>query len=464
MNNIFEFPTTVYGEFQEVNPVISKARLRVFYKYANRNRSYITDEFAEKLLKTIFYAPVKGIYDNDKGDYTDHGKKRDEGRIYGIVPGPNETQVTWEPHLDEDGIERVYACVDVYLFTGLYPKEAGEIVGKGHSMELFSPSIKFHNEIIDGEQYAVFDEGCFLGLQALGDDVTPCFEGSEFFSLQNNIANVIEQINKLYTYGGKTMVRYSFQLSHNEIYESLWSQLNPNYNEDSNWEWNFNILDVFETYAIVREMSTGDYKRVNYTIEGQGEEEKVVIGEIYPIYPMFLTKDEKTTIDTLRTLNGDTFDLVSSTLSNAADNEVKLTLKEEEISVNSLKIAELEEAKATLTSEREEFSTKLTASENAFAELKIGYEELSAYKAQIETSQKQSIINEYIDKLDSAIIESYKNSLDKYSVIDLDKDLAYELKKSNPSLFSEQSSGEGAIPKDSQLSGIEKILSRYANK
>ena len=115
---IKEFPVTIYGNLKELNPVLSKARCRIFYKYENRNGTYITDEFAQKLISSLPYTPVKGIYDNFDEDYTDHGLKRDLGRIYGIVPeNPN---FSWEKHLDEDEIEREYACCDVYIFTALY--------------------------------------------------------------------------------------------------------------------------------------------------------------------------------------------------------------------------------------------------------------------------------------------------------------------------------------------------------
>jgi hypothetical protein len=129
LDNIsLEFPVTVYGNLEKYNDTISKGRCRIFYKGGNRNGTYITDEFAEKLLSSIPYAPVKGIYEGEEGDYTDHGEARNEGRIYGIVPeNPN---VTWEEHEDEDGEIRTYACVDVLIFTGLY-SEANEIVGKG---------------------------------------------------------------------------------------------------------------------------------------------------------------------------------------------------------------------------------------------------------------------------------------------------------------------------------------------
>ena len=173
-----EFPVTVYGNFEQYNKTISKARCRIFYKGANRNGTYITDEFAEKLLSTISYTPVKGIYDDMNGDYTDHGEERDQGRIYGIVPeNPN---LAWEKHIDEDGVEREYACVDVFIYTALY-QEAKEIVGKSQSMELYDKSITGDWKIIEGRRYFVFEDACFLGLQALGDDVEHCFEGAAFF-------------------------------------------------------------------------------------------------------------------------------------------------------------------------------------------------------------------------------------------------------------------------------------------
>ena len=88
-----------------------------------------------------------------------------------VFENPN---VGWETHIDEDGVERTYACADVLLFTALY-KEAEDIVGKSQSMELYEPSLSYHQEIIEGQK------GLFLtkvqGYQ--GVDVEPCF-GSIF--------------------------------------------------------------------------------------------------------------------------------------------------------------------------------------------------------------------------------------------------------------------------------------------
>ena len=52
-------------EIQEISPIISKARVRIFYTGLNRNLTYITEEFAEKLLRTLPYTPVGGLWQQD---------------------------------------------------------------------------------------------------------------------------------------------------------------------------------------------------------------------------------------------------------------------------------------------------------------------------------------------------------------------------------------------------------------
>ena len=63
MTNYSKFPVEFYGDAEQITPVLSKGRCRIFYKYENRNGTYISDEFAEKLIGTLPYTPVKGIYD-----------------------------------------------------------------------------------------------------------------------------------------------------------------------------------------------------------------------------------------------------------------------------------------------------------------------------------------------------------------------------------------------------------------
>jgi hypothetical protein len=58
-------------------------------------------------------------------------------------------------------------------------------------MEIYTPSIKGDWKIISGKKYFVFSEGVFLGLQALGDSVEPCFEGAAFFSLYEDLKKMV---------------------------------------------------------------------------------------------------------------------------------------------------------------------------------------------------------------------------------------------------------------------------------
>lgn len=446
-----EFPVSVYGNLERYNDVLSKARCRIFYKYENRNGTYITDEFAEKLLSTIAYAPVKGIYEG--GDYTDHGEERNEGRIYGIVP--ENPHITWEDHTDEDGVTRSYACVDVLIFTALY-EEANEIVGKAQSMELYSPSLTYHKGVFNGQQYIVFDEGCFLGLQVLGDDVEPCFEGASFFALQENIAHVIEKIQQIEaTYSKKgglnKMSQINFKLSDSEKFDALWSLLNSNYSEENGWVVEYAITSIYDDYALVFKYEDGQTYRAYYTKDN--EKNSVELGEMKKVFIVDVTEQEKNTLDTLRVLNGDTYELVSETLAGA----------QEAVAQNSefsAKIEELNNTITTLNTEKADVEANY-ASEKERNELLVQENnDLSSFKAQIETERKEAVFTEYEGKLSEDVLDTYRAKIADYSIEGLDKELAYELKKSSFSVF-QKDNGNVLLHKDIQKSGVDEILSRY---
>ena len=181
-----KIPTTFVGEIAEgitqVSPEISKARLRIFYKGFNRNQGYITDEFAEKLLSSLPYTPVVGIFNDLVKDFGGHNQDRNVAKIYGVVP--QDPHFAWEDHLDSDGVMRTYACTDVYLFTGRY--DAAKLIpGKQQSMELDTKTIRGDWQVINeyGQEGFVYTDAQFIGLSVLGDDKTPCFEGSAFYEL-----------------------------------------------------------------------------------------------------------------------------------------------------------------------------------------------------------------------------------------------------------------------------------------
>ena len=445
-----EFSVQVYGELNQYNEVLSKARCRIFYKYENRNGTYITDEFADKLLSSLSYVPVKGIYQGE--DYTDHGQQRDQGRIYGIVPeNPN---ISWEDFLDDDGITRTYACTDVLIFTALY-KEANEIIGKSQSMELYAPSLKYHEAIIHNKRYVVFDDGCFLGLQVLGDNVEPCFEGASFYTLQSTIEYAINQIKQ---YGGTKMPKINFKLSDDQKFNAIWALLNPEFNEEGNWTVQYGISAVYDDYALAVNYETGDMNRVYYKKDDSND--MVELGEIVKCYIVDVNEQEKNTLDTLRALNGETYELVSDVLTNAQENF-------EKVSEFSTKIEELNNTVSTLETEKsdanakiEEYTTQLDTANGTINSLNEELNSLKEYKLGIETKQKEAVINEYTEHLPEEVLDTYREKISEYDAEELDMRLAYELKKNNSSIFT-KNSDEGFVPKDTQTDGLTAILSKY---
>ena len=469
-----EFPVLIYGNLEKYNETISKGRCRVFYKYGNRNGTYITDEFAEKLLSTIPYAPVKGIYEGDEGDYADHGKARSQGRIYGIVPeNPN---LSWEEHMDEDGVIRTYACVDVLIFTGLYA-EANAIIGKSQSMEIYPPSIKGEWKIINGKKYYVFESGHFLGLQVLGDMTEPCFEGAAFFALYQDLKKVIDQIEKynLNVHNGGKVKMLNYKLSDNAKFNALWSLLNVNYTEANDWLIEYDICEVYDDYALVRNYSGGCFERVYYT--KNDETDSVELGEHVRCYIMDVTEAEKNALEALHAMNEGTYEKVDENYQAAKDAIVTanndLATKIEEYNTLSetfeteksnfeTKIGEYNETVATLTTERDGALSQLNDANDTIASLTEANNALTSFKADVEKQQKQAVIAKYSELLDEDLLSSYNEKLDSYTAKDLDKELAYELVSHNQSVFTNGSQGTPYIPKDEpSIGGLEEILSKY---
>ena len=477
---ITDFPVTIYGNLEKYSETISKGRCRIFYKHGNRNGTYITDEFAEKLLETIPYAPVKGIYSEEEDDYTDHGKKRSEGRIYGIVPAnPN---VTWEPHLDDDGVERVYACVDVLIYTGLYT-EAHDIIGKSQSMELYSPSIKGDWKVINGRKYYVFSEGAFLGLQALGDSVEPCFEGAAFFSLYEDLKKMVAQIeyNLNLHNGGKRMLNY--KLSDNAKFNAIWSLLNVNYNEANEWMIEYDICEIYDEYAVVRNYAEGIFERVYYT--KNDETDSVELGERVRCYIMDVSEAEKKALDALHGLNNGTYEKVDETYSNAlaeveaktgelntanealeaktADFDALTETYNTEKSENETKIGELNESISTLTTERDDALSQLTESQATVNSLNEEIATLNSFKAGVEKNEKKAVIAKYEKLLSADVIDTYTAKIDDYADAKaLDKDMAYELVSTNQSVLANNGNPQPAyVPRDTGVTGLGAILDKY---
>lgn len=445
-----KFPVTIYSILKPISPVMSMARCRIFYKGLNRNGSYITDKFAEKLIQTLPYVPIKGIYDKDEEDFSDHGEKRDEGRIYGIVPEKNN--FAWEEHIDKDGVKRTYACVDVYLYTALY-KEASKILNKGESMEIYPPTIKGEWKKINGQRAFAYDDGCFLGLQVLGDKTEPCFEGSAFFSLYKDMQALMSELEKVNTFANKKediKVMYTFKLSDAQKNNALWALLNTNYNEENNWLVDVHICDVYDKYAVVYEYESGSFYRVYYTKDD--ENDTVTIDSKEQCFIVDVNEEEKTALNALQAIKG-TYSSSLEEFNTIKHNYEVLDKASKEDKENfESKISELEEQNTTLETEKTEFSSKVDT-------LTAEVEALRNYKTTIENDTKKSILESYSAQLSEDIISEFSEKIEDYSIEDLKKELAYTLVGDDPTNFSKQSTPRA--PKTSEPSAFEKLLDKY---
>ena len=155
----------------------SRLKVAVFTKYKNRNGSYITDEYAEYLIKSATRGdtPVVGFFDPETQSWASHtGPTLANG--YGYV----ESFLGWEPITDTDGVTRDYAIFSVVLFSK-YWEEARKIAGQNQSMELNIATIEGDWAEFDNKEYFVYTKGDMLGLCVIGQH-EPCFSVSHFFS------------------------------------------------------------------------------------------------------------------------------------------------------------------------------------------------------------------------------------------------------------------------------------------
>ena len=458
MNNIpSSFPITVFENAGEkISDTITKKRCAIFYKGKNRNGSYISEEFAEDLIKTLPYAPVKGIYNKDAEDYTDHGTKRSEGRIYGVVP--EKFNFAWEKRIDEDGVEREYACADVYLFTALY-KEAEEIAGKGQSMELYGPSIQGSWIDVEGQSLYKYSKASFLGLQVLGDNAIPCFEGASFFSLQDQqiytmLTTLLEKIDQL-SIGGNIQMdnqqTLTFALSDNQKQNAIFKALNPEVVR-------YYVLDTYEDYALVFDFETEKYLKVSYT---KDENDNITVGEEFiEVVAEYVTAEEKAALDQLRSkTESGTYEAVNTEYDNhiqkISDLEVEVGNKTEELST-------LNTEKENLQNSVTELNTTIESLNDKVAEYTTKVEELQSFKDAIDKAEKEAIIEKFSAKLSSEIIEGFTAKIDSYTIQDLKKDLALALVENNDSIFTtETGAGTGYVPQEEHTTGLEALLSKY---
>ena len=177
----------------DINPLMSKCEIKVFYIGENRNQSYISKEVALEMAKTLRGAPIVGYFKDNKEDFADHGNRMtidDEGihfdcltKPYGFVAPDAQVWFQKFSETDEFGneLEREYLMTTGYLWTGQF-EEAQSVIdeGKPQSMELDDETLQGHwaKNTKTGMEFFIINDAIVSKLCILGDDVEPCFEGA----------------------------------------------------------------------------------------------------------------------------------------------------------------------------------------------------------------------------------------------------------------------------------------------
>lgn len=347
--------------------------VRVFYKYSNRNGSYITDDFAETFSKTAYCKPIIGCYDVEKQDFLGH-EGAEEAKAYGFVI-PNS--LTWQEHLDEDGVLRTYATYDVLLWAQ-YWDEAKKIFSKSQSMEIDPKTVRGEWRLIEGSPFEefVYTDGEMAGLCVLGDTKTPCFEGAAFFTTDDNsYVEFTKAVKNYFSNGGKNAMNVKVAGLDHEHFEAFWDYLNPNFNEESAYLIECLPCEIAENYFCAVSCD-GKISKYTYSFTEEGA----------------LVVDEQVEVIDYKE-NAATFESQNAEISN------QLT------EANSL-YEELKNQYEALVSDKEALAARFEELQNQFDSLKATYE-----SAQQEIEQKTSTISEYENREKEAIINKFSACL-----------------------------------------------------
>lgn len=448
-----QLDVVVCSEPEPISTTLSKCRVRIFYRGFNRNRTFISDDFAQQLINSLPYVPIKGIFNYGKVDYEDHGTDNTDGRIYGIIAAnPN---FAWEKHIDQDGIEREYACADAILFSALYP-EAKIIVGSRQSMEIYPETMEgYWDTWEDGMPYFNFKKGELLGLQVLGQDVEPCFEGAAFYSLAKEVKELVEYVKSF---------KEQEEKKNMDIKEEVVATPETTVEEVA-IENTVTLQD--EEPAVIEQVEEPVTMQTEEPVIVQEDDPVVIAEEANSIESTIetTTQDFKKTTEEVFEKKCDIPDEEEEKKKEEEDEKAKNSLLE---TVESLK-SEIDSLKATQVEYQkkiDEFNSENVRLNNELMDIKNKNAELLEYKLSVETSKKEAVLSKFEEMLTEEQYNSFKEDISKYTESDLEKEIIATIYHTNPNAFAKKE--PELIYKDSNKdvvteSGVLGLLNRYKN-
>ena len=306
----------------------------------------------------------------------------------------------------------------------------------------------------DGMPYFNFKKGELLGLQVLGKDVEPCFEGAAFYSLAKEV---------------KELVKYVKSFKEQE--------------EKKNMDIKEEVVATPET--TVEEVATENtvtlqaeepavIEQVEEPVAMQTEE-PVIVKEDDPVVIVEEANSIESTIETTTQDFEKATEEVFEKKDDIPDEEEKKKEEEDEKAKNSLletvkslksEIDSLKATQAEYQKKIDEFNSENVRLNNELMDIKNKNAELSEYKLSVETSKKEAVLSKFEEMLTEEQYNSFKKDISKYTESDLEKEIIATIYHTNPNAFAKKE--PELIYKDSNKdvvteSGVLGLLNRYKN-
>ena len=375
---VYSVSTVGNPEFINVksyNPLISRCEIKVLYLGENRNGSYIDKDAATKMANTLPGVPIVGVYRQEEDDFGGHGDviTIEDGEIKfscSTVPYGfvDPNADVWFQDWEEDGTVRTYLMTEGFLWTGQYQEAQAALAGKGQSMEL-------DPEHLDGKWADVNSSGM------------------EFFIINDAI------FSKLCILGDD--VEPCFEGA--SIQEKF-----------SNADVVYTLHHMAEQLKFALENSEGGLNMPNEEMTPTDVAEEVQ-EEPTEFTEEQATVDEVEEVEPTEEFSAEEGDEMTEDLASVEDDAAEFSVTESTPAT--------EESDPSSINENTSFSAELESMQKELAELR-------EFKLNVERKQKMEIVNRY-HMLSDAEKQPIVDELDNYSMLEIEKELAYIYVKNN---------------------------------
>ena len=449
------------------DPELYEGKVRVFYKYSNRNGSYITDEFAQKLAESAYNKPVIGYYDILQQDFLGH-EGPEKAKAYGfVIPG----SLVWTDHLDEDGVTRSYATYSVLIWAK-YWDEARKLFTKTQSMEIDPDTVQGEWRMIGNNPFEefVYTNGVIAGLCILGDIKTPCFEGAAFFSVDDDsYIEFTKAIKNYFSIGGKDAMNVKIAGLEHEHFDAIWNALNPNFSEEGAYSINLIPCEITEEHIFALSCeNAGQVNKYSYSIDEEG---KLAIADEFEAinYKAQVAEFEasQTEMDTKLTDALNTYAALKDQYDTLMADKAALQSQFEALQseIEALK-STLESKEQEFAAKQEEFNNELNAKQDEFnAQAAVLVEKDATIKqysqtiSEYENKEKETIINKFAACMPAETLQNIIDKKDSLTIKELNTELALEYTKFS---MAKEQKQEIHIPQEpAEESSLVKLLKNY---